>query len=77
MIQGSSVRLVIQKGSGPPAAATRARPRAMVKPSPPRFEDAFVDLLGGGAEGRRIAARRPAASTAGRRPEPGRRGRRG
>ena len=49
MIQGSSVRLVIAAGF----TVARRRgagcaPTPWLSPTPPRFEDAFVDLLGGG-----------------------------
>ena len=37
-----------QAGASPPAAETLGEPAAEVVPTPPRFEDAFVDLLGGG-----------------------------
>jgi ABC-type multidrug transport system ATPase subunit len=50
VIQGSSVRLVIQKGAQPPTVAELGA-GAEVKPTPPRFEHAFVDLLGGGPKG--------------------------
>ena len=48
VIQGSSVRLVVGRDRQPPAAAELGVSRAKVVPTPPRFEDAFVDLLGGG-----------------------------
>ncbi len=48
VIQGSSVRLVMNAGMVPPAAEEIAAPEAVVVATPPRFEDAFVDLLGGG-----------------------------
>ncbi|MCA8883446.1 MAG: ABC transporter ATP-binding protein [Rhodobacteraceae bacterium] len=41
-IQGGSLRLLMQPGAAPPEAAIPARPR---------FEDAFVDRLGGGPGG--------------------------
>ena len=47
VIQGSSVRLVTKEGTGPPSASDLGAAGALVKPTPPRFEDAFVDLLGG------------------------------
>jgi ABC-type multidrug transport system ATPase subunit len=47
VIQGSSVRLVTKAGAGPPAPSDLGDPGIEVKPTPPRFEDAFVDLLGG------------------------------
>jgi ABC-2 type transport system ATP-binding protein len=48
VIQGSRVRLVIAAGQAPPDAATFGVAGARLTPTPPRFEDAFVDLLGGG-----------------------------
>jgi ABC-type multidrug transport system ATPase subunit len=47
VIQGRSVRLVVRAGARPPAPAELGAPGAEVEPTPPRFEDAFVDLLGG------------------------------
>ena len=47
VIQGSSVRLVVRKGAGPPDARGLGTPEIQILPTPPRFEDAFVDLLGG------------------------------
>ncbi|WP_428561632.1 MAG: ATP-binding cassette domain-containing protein [Solidesulfovibrio sp. DCME] len=52
VIQGRHVRLVAAKGA--PAidlAALRAGPQAALVPVPPRFEDAFLDILGGGPGG--------------------------
>jgi ABC-2 type transport system ATP-binding protein len=45
-IQGRSVRLLLKEGAGfdPP-------PRATVEPAEPRFEDGFVEILGGGPKG--------------------------
>jgi ABC-2 type transport system ATP-binding protein len=51
VIQGRSVRLVIAPGSFVPDASDLGAPSASVAPTPPRFEDAFVDLLGGGPKG--------------------------
>ena len=52
VIQGRSVRLVISKGGVPPTPGEiDAGPEAAVAPAPPRFEDAFMDLLGGGLKG--------------------------
>src|SRR5207245_908898 len=44
VIQGSGVRLVVKKGAKPPAMGELSA-GAEIKPTPPRFEDAFVDLL--------------------------------
>jgi ABC-type multidrug transport system ATPase subunit len=51
LIQGSSVRIVTAEGASPPTAADLGAPEAQVVPTPPRFEDAFVALLGGGPRG--------------------------
>jgi len=52
VIQGSSVRLVLGRDAPPPdLAAMRAGPGAELVPVPPRFEDAFLDILGGGPGG--------------------------
>src|SRR5206468_1100664 len=51
VIQGRSVRLVVREGAPPPDAATVGSGAVAVKPVAPRFEDAFVDLLGGGPKG--------------------------
>lgn len=48
VIQGRSVRLVTKAGTNPPSAADIEAPEAEIVPTEPRFEDAFVDLLGGG-----------------------------
>ncbi|MGO9913566.1 MAG: ATP-binding cassette domain-containing protein, partial [Isosphaeraceae bacterium] len=47
VIQGSSVRLVTRTGARPPTPGELGSADAQVKPAPPRFEDAYVDLLGG------------------------------
>jgi ABC-2 type transport system ATP-binding protein len=59
VIQGAAVRLVLAKDSGPEYLRTIADPySADVVPVSPRFEDAFIDLLGGGPGGdSAIAAR--------------------
>ncbi len=52
VIQGRSVRLVLARDAGPPDLdALRAGPGATLEPVAPRFEDAFVDALGGGPGG--------------------------
>ncbi|MEO3433725.1 ATP-binding cassette domain-containing protein [Inquilinus sp. CAU 1745] len=43
VVQGKSIRLVLAKDS---------TPSEEMEPTPPRFEDAFVDILGGGPGGR-------------------------
>ena len=50
VIQGSNVRLVMAREGSHPDANTFGQ-GATVVPTPPRFEDAFVDLLGGGHKG--------------------------
>ncbi|MCE5317918.1 MAG: ATP-binding cassette domain-containing protein [Parachlamydia sp.] len=52
IIQGSDVRFVTRQGASPPDLATlQAGPEAKIIPTPPRFEDAFIDILGGGPGG--------------------------
>jgi ABC-2 type transport system ATP-binding protein len=52
VIQGRHVRLVLAKGAAAPElAALRAGEGAELVPVPPRFEDAFLDILGGGPGG--------------------------
>lgn len=53
VIQGQAIRLVTGEGAGLAEEAARAAgARAKPQPIQPRFEDAFVDLLGGGPGGR-------------------------
>ncbi len=47
VIQGSSVRLLLADGAKPPRPADLGDDRVTISPTPPRFEDAFVDLVGG------------------------------
>src|SRR5262249_4570666 len=67
VIQGNGVRLVVRGGAGPPDPATRGGVAVEVKPAAPRFEDAFIDLLGGGPKGESPLAGppRPAAAAGG------------
>jgi ABC-2 type transport system ATP-binding protein len=51
VIQGSSVRLIVGEDKSPPDAAALGVPEATVAPTPPRFEDAFIDLVGGVSKG--------------------------
>jgi len=51
VIQGANVRLVIKRDAPPPSADDLGAGGAELKPTPARFEDAFVDLLGGGPKG--------------------------
>lgn len=48
VIQGRSVRLVTGSTASPPTTADLEAPEAEITATEPRFEDAFVDLLGGG-----------------------------
>ena len=51
VIQGRALRLVT-RGAAPPPAPAGAGPNAPLVPTPPRFEDSFIDILGGGPGGR-------------------------
>ena len=52
VIQGSRVRLVLrQTGVLPALAPLQAGPEARIDVVPPRLEDAFIDILGGGPGG--------------------------
>jgi ABC-2 type transport system ATP-binding protein len=56
-VQGASLRLVMKADAPPPAAqALGAAHEVRVEPVAPRFEDAFVDILGGGPHGRSVLA---------------------
>ncbi|HLU91375.1 MAG TPA: ATP-binding cassette domain-containing protein [Pedomonas sp.] len=58
-VQGKAVRLMVREGQGGlPLEAIDAGPKAQPQPAPPRFEDAFIDLLGGGPKGTSELARR-------------------
>jgi ABC-2 type transport system ATP-binding protein len=51
-IQGASLRLMLKAGASRPTAADLGAPAdAEMREAHPRFEDAFVDLLGGGPPG--------------------------
>ncbi|AIC28602.1 ABC transporter ATP-binding protein YbhF [Rhizobium etli bv. mimosae str. IE4771] len=50
VIQGEAIRLVAAKDKTPDIG--KAGDGASLAPAPPRFEDAFVDMLGGGPGGR-------------------------
>ena len=53
VIQGESLRVVMAAdAAGPPQPPTAAGAQARLAPTRPRFEDAFVDALGGGPKGR-------------------------
>ncbi|HEX7819207.1 MAG TPA: ATP-binding cassette domain-containing protein [Sphingobium sp.] len=57
-IQGRAVRLLVRQGHAVPTAAMLdAGPETRVELAPPRFEDGFIDRLGGGPQGTsRLAA---------------------
>jgi len=58
VIQGHSVRLVLRPGQAPPdLQPLGVGPAARLAPVPPRFEDAFMDALGGGPGGESVLAR--------------------
>ncbi|MGO7423367.1 ABC transporter ATP-binding protein, partial [Rhizobium ruizarguesonis] len=50
VIQGEAIRLVTAKDKKPDIG--KAGDGATLAPAPPRFEDAFIDMLGGGPGGR-------------------------
>ncbi|TAU49609.1 ABC transporter ATP-binding protein [Rhizobium ruizarguesonis] len=50
VIQGEAIRLVTAKDNKPDIG--KAGDGATLAPAPPRFEDAFIDMLGGGPGGR-------------------------
>jgi ABC-2 type transport system ATP-binding protein len=59
VIQGHSVRLVLRQGAPPPDLANlEAGPKAQLVQVAPRFEDAFIDVLGGGPGGDSALAQR-------------------
>lgn len=57
VIQGDSLRLVLRDGAETSALENfAAKNQAKLESVPPRFEDAFIDLLGGGPGGRSAIA---------------------
>ncbi|MBB2819844.1 UNVERIFIED_ORG: ABC-2 type transport system ATP-binding protein [Rhizobium esperanzae] len=62
VIQGEAIRLVAAKDKKPDI--DKAGDGASLAPAPPRFEDAFVDMLGGGPGGRSRLAEAQAPLTA-------------
>ncbi|MCK9295891.1 MAG: ATP-binding cassette domain-containing protein [Desulfobulbaceae bacterium] len=57
IVQGENVRIVLRNGASPPElAALSAGPEAKLAAVAPRFEDAFVDILGGGPGGTSVLA---------------------
>jgi ABC-2 type transport system ATP-binding protein len=47
IVQGHAVRIVMAQGAPAPTTALFGIPDAAIRPVPPRFEDAYVALLGG------------------------------
>ncbi|OCP15486.1 MULTISPECIES: ATP-binding cassette domain-containing protein [unclassified Ensifer] len=69
VIQGEAIRLVMASGATPPSAPSAnagVTPQATV--TPPRFEDAFIDMLGGGPGGhsKLAEAQKPFANESGK-----------
>lgn len=59
VIQGAGVRVILRAGAGPEQIqALASRVGARLTPVPARFEDAFIDLLGGGPGGTSALAER-------------------
>ncbi len=59
VIHGDALRLVLREGAAAaPVAALAAEAGSVLTPTQPRFEDAFVDLLGGGPSGTSAIANR-------------------
>lgn len=52
VIQGRAIRLVTRDAATPPSRPRAAGPRAALTTTPSRFEDSFIDILGGGPGGR-------------------------
>jgi ABC-2 type transport system ATP-binding protein len=52
VIQGHAIRLVTRDAATPPAPPPAAGPGATLVAAAPRFEDSFIDILGGGPGGR-------------------------
>jgi ABC-2 type transport system ATP-binding protein len=67
VIQGRAVRLVLRDGQQrPELSQLNAGPEANLIPVPPRFEDAFIDVLGGGPGGDSALAQRVQAAAGSR-----------
>ena len=59
IIQGRDLRIMVKDGAPPPPLPNNV----VVRPDPPRFEDAFIDLLGGGPGGKsELAEKAPQVS---------------
>lgn len=54
VIQGEDVRVVVKEALNPPLEVTSP---VQIIPIPPRFEDAFIDILGGGPGGTSVLSR--------------------
>jgi len=52
VIQGEAIRLVMKPGVTPPLVEDENAASGRTAATPPRFEDAFIDMLGGGPGGR-------------------------
>jgi ABC-2 type transport system ATP-binding protein len=67
VVQGSALRVVMaEAGDAAAAALEGAAGAGRAEPVPPRFEDAFIDLLGGGPGGRSQLAERWTTTSFGR-----------
>ena len=56
VIQGHAIRLVSRDATAPPTVPREAGSHAELVPAAPRFEDSFIDILGGGPGGRSLLA---------------------
>ena len=56
-VQGDALRLLLATPATVLSAADFGLPAIVVEPAEPRFEDAFIDMLGGGAKGGSALAR--------------------
>jgi ABC-2 type transport system ATP-binding protein len=56
-VQGDALRLLLTSPSAVLSPADFGLPAIVVEPTEPRFEDAFIDMLGGGAKGGSALAR--------------------
>ncbi len=51
VVQGRAIRVVTRDAAGGPPVPKEAGPHARLVPTAPRFEDSFIDILGGGPGG--------------------------
>jgi len=58
VIQGQDIRIVTKENKDPPfdIHTFENEKNLQIEPAPPRFEDAFIDILGGGPEGGSLLA---------------------